>query len=220
MPLEAVIFDMDGLLIDSEPFWQAAEVEVFDKVGMPLTHAEAAQTVGMRLDHVVAYHYERHPWEGMSQQEVLTAILDRVIGLILSEGQAQEGVHQILEFLAAEPVRVGLATSSHVRLIDAVMERLGIRHYFEVICSAEFEAYGKPHPAVFLTAANALGVNPEKCLVLEDSMRGVIAAKAAQMKCICVPDPSLRNDPRLVLADKVLPSLAAFDKNLWQHLNQ
>jgi sugar-phosphatase len=129
-------------------------------------------------------------------------------------------VKNVLDFVADTDARMGLATSSHVRLIEAVMARLGIGDYFEVLVSAEFEPYGKPHPGVFLTAARQLDVKPQRCLVFEDSLRGVLAAKAAEMVCVCVPDPSLADDPRLAIADVVLPSLTAFNKDLWHTLNQ
>lgn len=220
MPLNAVLFDMDGLLINSEPFWQQAEIDVLGALGLHLTPAESSETIGMRLDQVVAYHYARHPWQGPSQENVLNDILDRVVELVRTQGQAQPGVYETLDFFADSDLRVALATSSHVKLIDAVLERLDITEYFEEVASAQFEEYGKPHPAVFLTAARKLDVDPQRCLVFEDSLRGVIAAKAAQMACVCVPDPSLADNPQLVLADEVLASLQDFDEAVWSRLNR
>ena len=89
-----------------------------------------------------------------------------------------------------------------------VIERLGIAHYIEAICSADDEEYGKPHPAVYLTAARRLRVPPEACVAFEDSPNGVSSAKAAGMFCILVPDPVLAGDPRMAQADVRLRSLA------------
>lgn len=219
MALEAVIFDMDGLLINSEPFWQIAELEIFGALGVEISHAESAKTIGMRLDKVVEYWFNRQPWDGQPIAEVHDAIMHRVIELIYERGEAMPGVYDVLDFISRQPVKVGLATSSHPELLDAVMNHLDIDHYFAVKCSATHEVNGKPHPAVFLTAAGELGVNPAQCLVFEDSYRGLIAAKAAEMLCISVPDPSLREIPGLAIADKVLNSLTEFDELLWHELN-
>lgn len=219
MALEAVIFDMDGLLINSEPFWQIAEIEIFGALGIEMSHETSAETIGMRLDKVVEYRYRQQPWTGQTIEEVTYGIMNRVIELIHERGEAMPGVYELLEFIATQSVEVGLATSSHPELLEAVMKHLDIGHYFAVKCSATHEVNGKPHPAVFLTAAEKLGVNPYKCLVLEDSFRGLLAAKSAEMLCIYVPDPSLRDDPKIVLADKVLDSLTEFDATLWAELN-
>ena len=219
MALEAVIFDMDGLLINSEPFWQIAEIEIFGALGVNLSHEESVETIGMRLDKVVEYRFNKQPWEGQTIEEVTDAIMHRVIEQIYERGEAMPGVYDLLNFVSKQPVKVGLATSSHPELLEAVMNHLDIDHYFEVKCSATHEVNGKPHPAVFLTVARELDVNPTQCLVLEDSYRGILAAKAAEMLCISVPDPSLRNEPGLIIADKVLNSLTEFDDVLWQELN-
>jgi mannitol-1-/sugar-/sorbitol-6-/2-deoxyglucose-6-phosphatase len=95
---------------------------------------------------------------------------------------------------------------------------LNIEHYFQVTQSAEHEPYGKPHPGVYIEAARRLGVEPRRCLALEDSPNGVIAAKAARMYCIAVPDPALKDDRRLLAADLILPSLTDFHLELLEHL--
>jgi sugar-phosphatase len=219
MPIAAVIFDMDGLLIDSEPFWQQAEVEIFSDLGIPMTQEMGAETIGMRLDKVVEFRYQQFGWHGPSVAEVTERILQRVIDLVETQGIPRPGVQSILEFTQAKGVRIGLATSSDHRLIDAVLKRLKIAEYFEVTCSAQDELYGKPHPAVFLQTAHQLQVAPQTCLVFEDSLRGVLAAKAAEMLCVCIPDHTLHHDPRLAIADLILPTLSEFDDNSWYVLN-
>ena len=106
---------------------------------------------------------------------------------------------------------MALASSTPHRLIRTVLDHIGLSHSFEVISSAEDERYGKPHPAVFLTAADALAVPPERCLVFEDSPAGVLAAKAAKMRCIAVPEESERASPLIAIADLVLDSLVDLD---------
>lgn len=209
---------MDGLLINSEPFWQQAEIEVFGDLGINLTPELAVKTIGMRLDKVVEYYFDQYPWNGPSTEDVTQTVLDRVTDLVRTEGLAQPGVYDVLNLVSKHDVRVALATSSDPQLIDAVLDRLDIRDHFEVICSAMHEENGKPHPAVFLTTARALNAAPQECLVLEDSLRGVIAAKAAEMICVVVPDHSLRDDPRLAIADRVIQSLVDFDETVWEQL--
>ena len=91
----------------------------------------------------------------------------------------------------------------------AVLAHFGLSHYFQATCSAEFLPHAKPHPQVYLNAATALGVAPEHCLALEDSVTGVIAAKAARMRCFAVPDAAHRDDARYAIADKTLLALTA-----------
>ena len=100
-----------------------------------------------------------------------------------------------------------LASSSSYRIIDAVVDKFGLRNRFELIYSAQEEPFGKPHPGVYISAAQKLGVTPESCLAIEDSINGVVSAKAAKMKCIAVPEPAARNDRRYGIADVVLDSL-------------
>jgi len=206
--LRAAIFDLDGLLIDSEPLWQRAEHELFATVGLQLSASEVAETTGLRIDEVVALRHRQQPWETPSVAELSEQIVTRVIALVLAEGVAKPGGARAITLCARAGLHLAVASSSPLRLIDASLARLGLRDQFAEVVSAEREPYGKPHPAVFLSAAARLGVAPTECLVFEDSLNGVIAAKAARMICVAVPE---RVDPRFAIADAILPSLQAFD---------
>src|SRR5690606_35702669 len=109
--------------------------------------------------------------------------------------------------------KTGLASSSPMELIQTVVGHLGIRPYFQAFYSAENEAYGKPHPAVYLACAQELGSSPLQCIAFEDSITGLIAAKAARMKTVAVPEAHRRSDPRYVLADMRLSSLKEFTES-------
>jgi mannitol-1-/sugar-/sorbitol-6-/2-deoxyglucose-6-phosphatase len=208
--MKAVIFDMDGVLIDSEPLWKIAEIEGFGKVGLDLTHTDCEATVGIRIDQVVELWYKRVGWSGKTIPEVADDIVDVLIREIKKQGKALEGVYEALEMIKKEGYKIGLATSSYQRIINAVLEKLGIAGYFDEVHSAEFEVYGKPHPAVFLTTAEKLKIHPTECLVIEDSFNGVLAAKAARMKVIAIPEKTHLKDPRLVIADRILGTLNEF----------
>jgi HAD superfamily hydrolase (TIGR01509 family) len=198
---EAVIFDMDGVLIDSEPVWKIAMESVFHSVGCKLTREDFQKTVGLRIDEVIAYWYKHSPWENATIEEVEQAIVQKMVALISADGKPLLGVVDTLKFLKEKGLKIGLATSSYEVLIDTVLDTLDIRNYFDYTHSAENELYGKPHPAVYLTTAARLGVNPLKSLVIEDSINGVISGKAARMQVVCIPEKSHHPNPKLVLAD-------------------
>lgn len=206
----AIIFDMDGLLTDSEPLWRRASVESLNAVGVPLTEEEAVQTTGLRTDELLEHWYGVYPWPDPPRKVVEGQIERRVIELIRERSVPNPGVHEVLDLLAGAGYPLAIASSSASQVIQAVLETLGIGRYFAIVQSAEHEPFGKPHPAVYIEAARALGVAPVDCVAFEDSPNGVIAAKAARMRCVAVPDPALVDDRRFLAADLRLPSLTAF----------
>ncbi len=204
---KAVIFDMDGLLIDSEPYWKLAEKKIFGVLGLNLTDELLKQVMGFRLSEVVTHWYEYQPWSNPNFTQTEKDILDCVKEMIVENAQALAGVYSLLDELKQQNIPMALASSSAMSLIEAVVDKLNIRNYFQLLWSAEYEPFGKPHPAIFITTAQKLGVLPSQCLVFEDSVNGVIAAKAARMKCIAVPDITSLNDPRFAIADITVNSL-------------
>jgi sugar-phosphatase len=209
-PFAAAIFDMDGLLLDSEPLWRIAEVEALTEVGVPISEEDAVETTGLRTDEVVELWHARHPWDDPPRKSVEARIVARLIALVRERGEPMPGVLATLEALSAAGYPLAIASSSASEIIAAVLETLGIGAFFQVAQSAEHEPFGKPHPGVYIEAARALGAEPWRCLAFEDSPNGVIAAKAARMTCVAVPDPALAHDHRFGAADLVLPSLAEF----------
>ena len=205
--MRAVIFDMDGVLVDSEPLWRLAEREVFAEVGLELTESDCEQTMGMRTDEVIEYWYRTSPWEGAAPPEVVERLEGRMERLIAERATAMRGVERSLAMARGEGLRIGLATSSPPLLIDAVLSAIGMRDTFEVTHSAVHETAGKPNPAVFLTTARRLGVEPRECVAIEDSPAGVRSAKAAGMRVIAVPPAHLVDDPAYEAADFKLGSL-------------
>ena len=204
---KAIIYDMDGLLIDSEPYWRRAMISVLSSVGISLTEADCATTTGLRFDHVVEYWYEQKPWTGKSMTQVHDEVLDEVEYAIQNEAQLLPGARSSIQYFTQKGYPLAIASSSAMRLIRACVHRLQAESLFTAIVSAEYEQYGKPHPAVFLTAAKALGASPLDCTVLEDSMMGVIAAKSARMKCVAIPAPDSFDSPKFAIADWKLKSL-------------
>jgi len=212
-PLQAVIYDLDGLLIDSEPCWMEAELEVLGGLGLPLTAERCRETTGLRMDEAVAYWAARYPWTGATLEEVVRRILRRVLALLAERAPLKPGVWESLAVVRLAGMRVAVASSSPLGLIEGALERVGLRGEFEQVVSAEGERFGKPHPAVYVTAAARLGVAPEACVALEDSVNGVYAATGAGMRCIAVPE-RWPVDPRFSAADAVIRSLRELDAEL------
>ncbi|MDB4987348.1 MAG: 2-deoxyglucose-6-phosphatase [Myxococcaceae bacterium] len=206
--LSAAIFDMDGLLIDSEPFWREVEIQVFNKVGVPLDEQMCLQTMGMRVDQLVRHWFERYPWQGVSEADVARQVIEGVAALIECRAEPLPGAHAAVMTCAEHGLRLGLASSSPARLIHAVLKRLELHDAFQVIHSADDEEHGKPHPAVYLTAAKKLGVLPPQCVAFEDSFHGALSAKAARMKVVAVPAQAEWDAPRFGFVDLKLRSLA------------
>ncbi|HLV52489.1 MAG TPA: hexitol phosphatase HxpB [Cryomorphaceae bacterium] len=211
---KAVIFDMDGLLIDSEPLWRKAEIAGFAEVGLRLTDDDCRETMGFRLDEVVDLWYLRQPWNGPSKRDVENDILHRVVDLIRRDGEPLPGVHEAVALCVARGRKIAVASSSPLMLIRTVVEKLGLTEVFDALCSTENEPYGKPHPAVFLLAARTLDVDPVNCTVLEDSIHGMVAGLAAKMRVIVVPEPGLRKHPAWGAADQVLGSLTELEAHM------
>ena len=209
---------MDGLLIDSEPLWQEAEIFVFKQVNINLTHQMCLQTKGLRIDEVVNYWYQKHPWNKVGKKEIEELIVERVIELIELKGEPLPGVNSAISFVRKKQVKVALASSSATIIIRAALQKLNLTNDFSEIYSAESELLGKPHPGVYLTTANKLGILPQECLALEDSFNGVLAAKAAQMKCIAIPEVTQQNNPKFAIADITLESLLEFNDEIWHNL--
>lgn len=205
--IQAVIFDMDGLLIDSEPYWRNAHVSTMKAHGHTITEQEARDRAGIRTADTAQYWIDRFSIKGVTAQELTDQMVSNIIKSIQTEGKPQPGVAHVLGLFNKYHIPMAIASSAEPKMIDAVMRRLELRSHMQVIYSAVHEPKGKPDPGVFLTTAKKLGVDPADCLVFEDAVSGVQAAKAAGMKCIAVPETANRNKPEFQQADIVLDSL-------------
>lgn len=206
MPTEAVIFDMDGLLIDSEPLWRLTEQEIFATVGINLTEDMCFETMGLSTREVVEYWYRHFDCDRGDIGEVAGRLEDRMVEMIREEGEPLPGVYALLEHCRQAGLTLAIASGSVDRLIEAVVERLALKPYFSLYHSAQHEAAGKPDPAVYLGALRRLDLKAGQCVAFEDSLRGVQSAKAAGLYTVAVPEPGI-NRREFVIADKVLHSL-------------
>ena len=186
MTIRAVIFDMDGVLVDSEPFGFEALRRVMTRHGLPYSEEENAEFLGRTTLDSCRILRERH---GLTESAERLAEW-YVEGMLEQIGRGpipMAGVPEVLERVRASGYRMALASSAEVRVIEANLAALSLRPLFEAVVSGTQVARGKPAPDVFLAAADRLGIVPERCLVIEDSRNGLLAAKAAGMRCVVVP---------------------------------
>lgn len=208
--IEAVIFDMDGLLIDSEPLWREATIKVFKEIGVSLTEKQCEETMGFRVDEFVEYWLIKYEVKEIKEEIIANRIIEELINLILLKGKIMDGVNDIINLFEKEGITMALASSSPMNIIEAVLEKIKIKDKIKFIFSAENELFGKPHPGIYISAAKNLNVPVSKCLAFEDSPNGVLSAKAAKMKCVAVPDSINMTDKRFGIADLIIISLKDF----------
>lgn len=198
---------MDGLLLDTEPLWSKSMQRISELHGIPVKPHQFKETTGLKIHEVVAYWSIRYPWQGSCVHQVAEDVIDDIIALSKAEGRVMPGAVSLLEGLKRSGIKLGVATSSPIRMLEALIAHFGLNDYFLELSSADTVGFGKPHPAVFLHCAERMGSNPLNCVVLEDSFNGMVAGKAARMKVIAVPDALHYDDPRFAIADKKVRSL-------------
>lgn len=216
MQLNTVIFDIDGLLVDSEPLWNEAAAEVFKLYNVQLTEEQYKTTTGLRTKEFVEWWFAHFRIDTEEMIHAEKKIVDSVLHKIETKGNIMPGVPYIFEFFAKRNFKIGLATSSPVSLINLVVGMTGIKPYLHATQSAENLALGKPHPQVYLDCASLLNSKPAECICFEDSFNGMIAVKAARMKCVIVPHTSQIKEERWGAADLKMSSLQNFTE---LHLN-
>jgi HAD superfamily hydrolase (TIGR01509 family) len=208
----AVIFDMDGVLVDSEPIHVEAMRAVLGPLGVEYTDEENEAFFGFTDPEVFAVLRERHALA--PTVEDLTALRTDVLVCMMRERSApMAGVPDTLRALRAGGYRLALASGSAPPVIEATLAALGINRLFEVVVSGVEVGRGKPAPDVFLEAARRLGIAPSGCVVVEDSRNGLLAARAAGMACAVIPCPASRHQDfreathRLAALPELLPLL-------------
>lgn len=216
--LNTVIFDMDGLLIDSEPLWQEVGIEVLKDFGIRLTVEQYHSSTGLRTPEWIEYWFNQFEIDIQHAETAINRIEQKAISNIEQKGNAFAGTGYILDFFKKRNFKLGLATSSPLRLVEVVTKKLDIKEYFDAFSSAETLPYGKPHPLVYLNCAQQLKSSPMQCLCFEDSFNGLISAKAARMKCVVVPVKDHQNDLKWKAADLQLMSLMDFNEELLAQL--
>ena len=195
--IKAILFDMDGTLFDTEAIY----AEGWLRSGVP--YDVYVQLIGLSQEDeqkVLAPH-------GFDF-DTCKAVVDEYTALTLKKGiPLKPGTREILAFAKERGLRTSIATSSEIKVADDYLEQTGLGPFFDAVVSGYNLPHGKPAPDIFLIAADRLGISPEECLVVEDSINGIRAGKAAGMKAVMIPDRIEPTEEIRQLADAVLPSL-------------
>jgi sugar-phosphatase len=209
---------MDGLLIDSEPLWYESALESMKRFGVHINQDEYYQTTGLRTKEFLQHWFSVFNIDHIHISETELDITQRVIEKVGTRGVSMDGVAEAIALVQQMGLKIGLASSSPMALIEAVLEKINLKDFFTASTSAEFLPFGKPHPQVFIDCANALQSKPIECICFEDSFNGLIAAKAARMKCILVPHPEQFSEDKWNIADLKLSSLLSLNQDSLQKL--
>ncbi len=186
MKYKAVIFDMDGVLVDSEINWHKYESNVWEELGIVQVDEVRAAILGKRLSDVVKIVSGYAPGHDVL---FIRQTFDQMADKVYADSSVMDGVAELLEFLREKGVRIGLASSSMQRWIDLFFAGNSFKKYFDVVLSGEsLDLPGKPDPAIYLEAAKRLDVSPDECVVIEDSFAGVSSGKASGAYTIAIPD--------------------------------
>ncbi|MGC8461822.1 MAG: HAD family hydrolase [Candidatus Dormibacteria bacterium] len=213
----AVLFDMDGILIDTEPLWDAAERKVAHDLGFALPDAMLDATRGVRIHEVVQKWQHTYPDHTMPLETTCSRITSAVAETIRIAGVPREGVLSFLEDLHRAGIPCALASSSPRLLIDTVLDSLGITDFFQEIVSGDDVHNGKPDPEIYLRAASRIGKPPSSCVAIEDALAGMKAARRAGAYCIAIPDPSIANSGELSEATHVCSSISRLANHCSYH---
>jgi beta-phosphoglucomutase family hydrolase len=182
--IQAVIFDMDGVIIDSEPFHYEVNKRIFASLGIEVSEDEYRGYIGVSNTNMWTSIKSKHGLRHSVNELTAMQVNGNIEFMEKERIDPVEGVRELLSALKNEGFRIGLASSSPYKIIEMVLHRFNIGRFFDSVVSGEDFTNGKPAPDIFLHAAKLLGVSAAQCVVIEDAMHGVHAAKAAGMKCI------------------------------------
>jgi HAD superfamily hydrolase (TIGR01509 family) len=200
----AVIFDMDGLLLDTETLWHSAEVELFARHGGEFTWDDKMAVIGTSYDFTADYFADRLDLPRERGQELVTEMISLMHELVRRSVDARPGAIELVDGLRALGVPLGLASNSPRFLVDDALATAGLSDAFDAIVTSDDVDHAKPAPDIYLLACDRLAVAPADALALEDSASGVAAAKAAGLTCIAVPQFA---ETDVSAADRIVDSL-------------
>ena len=215
--IKAVIFDMDGVMIDSEPLWEKTERIVLSRRGIDYSPQYRDQIVGLSQNDsgrllIKTFDLDDTVNDIIDERvEILTSIYEEELELI-------PHLLPLLDDLREENYLLAVASSSPLKVVNFVLDMFSLQDYFLEVVSGDCAENGKPHPDIYLHAAERLGVRPEECAAIEDSINGVRSAKAAGMYCIAIPDKRLSQD-KFEEADMILSSLDNLSAGLFKTIN-
>ncbi|MEO9209571.1 MAG: HAD family phosphatase [Ginsengibacter sp.] len=218
--IETVIFDMDGVIIDSEPTHIRIEAQLFEELGLIVSKEQHENYIGMSsLDMWTSLVQERDL--KIDPKKIVETKSKRYLDFLYSDNEFQlvEGVSKVIESLHAKGNKLVLASSAAREEIELVLNKSGLKKFFPIVVSGAELERSKPDPLIFITASRLIGTNPQFCCVIEDSENGVIAAKSSNMKCIGYRNPNSGNQD-LSKADIIINSFEDFDLSCFPALGK
>jgi len=209
---KGIIFDFDGVIVDSEHVWREAEMEVFRRAGHQLTAEKVASNSGKKVEDLVAEHQKQFSFNEAKAKQLIKDIYTYVQEEMNKNPAATPGLYQAVDFFLSRNYKLAIASSSPINFIKKVLKNLSLADVFNIICSGQDEEYAKPHPAVYLAACKKLELQPSQVIAIEDSLTGLISAKAAKIFCILLKEEKSRL-PVHQLADCILTDLTEISSN-------
>lgn len=203
--VKAVIFDMDGIMIDSEPLWEKTERIMLGRKGIEYNPIYRDKIVGLNQNDSGKLLRETFNLPE-TVEEIIAGRIEILLGLYETELELVPRLLPLLKELGESGLLLALASSSPIEVINFVLDTFSIGKYFTVVVSGDTVPLGKPHPGIYLHTANNLGIEPSECVVIEDSINGVKSAKRAGMICLAVPDKRL-SLKEFQIADLIVDSL-------------
>jgi beta-phosphoglucomutase family hydrolase len=217
MPIQAVIFDMDGTVVDTTDLEYKAWHQMMQEQGVEFSYEEYIQVLGAKGSEIVKNHLD---WDEEAIKKILTNKERYFKQLVEQQGlKLISGVENVLQAIQRIPLKMALATGASRSKLEFILEKFPIAHYFDAIITADDTHTGKPDPEVFLNAAKKLGVPPDNCIVMEDARNGAEAAKKANMICIAIT--TTRSQDQLQQADLIINGYEELDiRSFIEQLNQ
>lgn len=196
------LFDMDGLILDTEPLWGVAMQNVCDHYQLPLDSKIFRYTTGLRIDEVTAFWKKHLNWPtDLNSDTLANEIVDEIILLAIKQAKVLPGILPLLKTMKENAIPTAVVTSSPNRMLHKLMQHFQLEDYFNAFFSAQDVTYGKPHPDVYIKALHHFHSSPYDAIAFEDSVNGMIAARSAKIQTVVVPEPAKFNDKAFGLAE-------------------
>ena len=218
IPIKAIIFDMDGVLVDSEPFHVENEKRMFKKMGLDISDEEHVGYMGTATDVMWAKIIkDRNLPHDVADLTILTIQEGLPFFKSLEKIEPMPGLTELLKKLQAKKIPMAVASSSDVETIRIILDKSGLKKYFLYAVSSSEVGKSKPEPDIFLHTATLLSVKPEECLVIEDSTNGIRAAKSANMVCVAYSGASADNQDQS-LADEQIADYSDLESTIEKYM--
>jgi HAD superfamily hydrolase (TIGR01509 family) len=207
----AVIFDMDGVLLNSEPLYFEVEHKLYQELNLPVSREEHDSFVGMSMRKIWEFLIKKYGLE-KPVEELIEIHIERMLQLVRNQKELKpnEGISNLIASLKVKNVKIAVATSTVRKLAVVMLDKIGFLHEFDVIVCGDEIANGKPEPDIFLKASQLLQYYSPQCIVIEDSANGVKAAKAAKMKCVGYQNPG-SGEQNLQKSDLIISDFRRLD---------